>query len=146
MKSLLLGNPGQWRGTEGNLSFGLITQRSKVQILPPQPTHSSVVIPNSPLPEASANLSSSFYLQHLKGSDWSQHVGSSWERPDSIPDSITDTQICVLRLSAESVVTKIVTNSERESSFAAGAPPTGRSRPRANNLTTRYQRALEIRQ
>src|ERR1017187_7480830 len=37
MKSLLLGNPGQWRATEGNLSFGLITQRSKVQILPPQP-------------------------------------------------------------------------------------------------------------
>ena len=40
MKSLLLGNPGQWRGTEGNLSFGL---RSKVQILPPQPTHSTIV-------------------------------------------------------------------------------------------------------
>src|ERR1019366_3224726 len=37
MKSLLLGNPGQWRATEGNLSFGLITQRSQVQILPPQP-------------------------------------------------------------------------------------------------------------
>ena len=40
MKSLLLGNLGQWRGTEGNASFGLITQRSKVQILPPQPSFS----------------------------------------------------------------------------------------------------------
>ena len=37
MKSLPLGHPGQWRGDEGNVSFGLITQRSKVQILPPQP-------------------------------------------------------------------------------------------------------------
>src|SRR6266481_3430599 len=39
MKSLLLGNSGQWRGTEGNVSFGLITQRSVVQIHPPQPTY-----------------------------------------------------------------------------------------------------------
>jgi hypothetical protein len=37
MKSLLLGNPGESRAAEGKFSFGLITQRSKVQILPPQP-------------------------------------------------------------------------------------------------------------
>ena len=36
MKSLLFGKRGQRRETEGNVSFGLITQRSKVQILPPQ--------------------------------------------------------------------------------------------------------------
>ena len=37
------GEARQWRGTEGNASLGLITQRSKVQILPPQPTHSKLV-------------------------------------------------------------------------------------------------------
>src|SRR5260370_15905490 len=37
MKSVFLGERGHWRATEGNVSFGLITQRSKVQILPPQP-------------------------------------------------------------------------------------------------------------
>lgn len=32
------GHQGQRRATEGNSMFGLITQRSKVQIFPPQPT------------------------------------------------------------------------------------------------------------
>ena len=56
MKSLHWGKPGQRRGTEGNLSFGLITQRSKVQILPPQPIHSTAVISSSSLPETSNNI------------------------------------------------------------------------------------------
>jgi hypothetical protein len=47
MKSLFLGNLGQWRGTEGNASFGLITQRSKVQILPPRPNKSTSYEPPS---------------------------------------------------------------------------------------------------
>ena len=36
MESSLLGNGGERRETQGNASLGLITQRSKVQILPPQ--------------------------------------------------------------------------------------------------------------
>ena len=39
MKSIHSGNTGQSRGTEGQVSMGLITQRSKVQILPPQVIH-----------------------------------------------------------------------------------------------------------
>jgi hypothetical protein len=40
MESRSLGHPGQPRATEGNQTIGLITQRSHVQIMPPQPTHS----------------------------------------------------------------------------------------------------------
>src|SRR5260370_24630906 len=56
MKSLLLGKRGQWKGTEGNVSFGLITQRSKVQILPPQPIHSKSVSFVFLLPKTSTHL------------------------------------------------------------------------------------------
>ena len=38
MKSTVVGNSGHGRGIKGKLLFGLITQRSKVQILPPQPS------------------------------------------------------------------------------------------------------------
>ena len=34
------GYEGQWRATRGNFKFGLITQRSHVQIMPPQPIDS----------------------------------------------------------------------------------------------------------
>jgi hypothetical protein len=43
MKSTSSGNSGQFRGTEGNVSGGLITQRSQVQILPPQPTEAKAL-------------------------------------------------------------------------------------------------------
>src|SRR5260370_6752607 len=59
MKSLLLGKRGQWRGTEGNLSFGLITQRSKVQILPPQPVELFGLTSLSPTRNSATLLSSS---------------------------------------------------------------------------------------
>jgi hypothetical protein len=38
MKSITSGQSGQFRGTKGKVDGGLITQRSQVQILPPQPT------------------------------------------------------------------------------------------------------------
>ena len=38
MKSTFVGNSEYGWGIEGNVWFGLITQRSKVQILPPQPS------------------------------------------------------------------------------------------------------------
>ena len=40
MESRFSGYRGQVRATEGNRTIGLITQRSKVQILPPQPISS----------------------------------------------------------------------------------------------------------
>jgi hypothetical protein len=94
----------------------LITQRSKVQILPPQPTHSSVATPNSPFPEASTKfipllLSAIFEKAGL--------VTARWVFSGAPKKSITDRRISLLRLSAKSVVTKIVTNSGRESFFAA---------------------------
>ena len=49
------------------------------------------------------------------------------------PRCITDRQISVLRRSAESDVTKNVTNSGRESFFAAG-PPSGRGEPQSRAL------------
>ena len=41
MKSKIVGNIEKRGATQGNGKLGLITQRSKVQILPPQPTDSS---------------------------------------------------------------------------------------------------------
>ena len=38
MESISSGHPGQPGATEGNQTIGLITQRSHVQIMPPQPT------------------------------------------------------------------------------------------------------------
>ena len=44
VKSTPLGNLAKAGVIEGNVLFGLITQRSKVQILPPQVTHSTWLI------------------------------------------------------------------------------------------------------
>ena len=41
IKSKALGNSADPRGIEGHVLIGLITQRSKVQILPPQPSGST---------------------------------------------------------------------------------------------------------
>ena len=75
MKTLFLGNPGQWRGTEGNLSFGLITQRSVVQIHPPQPLEASALNPDSSIRNCGAFLSSasvtySFSTSELVTARW----------------------------------------------------------------------------
>ena len=40
IESKISGYRGQAGATQGNRTIGLITQRSQVQILPPQPTHS----------------------------------------------------------------------------------------------------------
>lgn len=43
-KLTIVGNKEKRRATQGNGKLGLITQRSKVQILPPQPTDSIAVV------------------------------------------------------------------------------------------------------
>jgi len=68
MKSLVLGNPGQWRGTEGNVSFGLITQRSKVQILPPQPKLFGLYVPQNQRQSGQSSSSlGSVFLPRFRG-------------------------------------------------------------------------------
>ncbi len=60
MKSIPLGNSGERTATAGKVLIGLITQRSKVQILPPQPTDSIILILAFVMLETATNFRTDF--------------------------------------------------------------------------------------
>ena len=105
MESSLLGNGGKRRAIQGNASLGLITQRSKVQILPPQPTDYTAVILKTPF-----NLTFQRSPKSLKLND---RIGDSSLGSPLAAIINAHSHLEPLKWSKWPIVTKSVTNSAR---------------------------------
>ena len=85
IKSTALGNSANAGAIKGNVLFGLITQRSKVQILPPQPTDSREVIYDFRTSRSGATCDSllvthSFVRAELVTARWAvRSLGDDWK-------------------------------------------------------------------
>jgi hypothetical protein len=111
------GHRGPGRVIRGNPTFGLITQRSQVQILPPQPTHSIGLKLDSAALETVTNFgATSRKSLILKSQNWLQHVGfrrfGALGRVGQLNQSVSEKSLLV----RVHIVTNYVTNFARKPS------------------------------